>query len=74
MAADPAWIGDRLRSEIDKNETERVRLKQPVAVFLFYWTAFGNGENAPLKPLYDVGTDISSLLRRIRLTAKSNLK
>lgn len=46
LAADPAWTGDRLRSEIDKNETERVRLKQPVAVFLFYWTAFGNGENA----------------------------
>ncbi|TQL18057.1 murein L,D-transpeptidase YcbB/YkuD [Zymomonas mobilis] len=46
LSADPAWTGDRLRSEIDKNETERVRLKQPVAVFLFYWTAFGNGENA----------------------------
>ncbi|MFT8796599.1 hypothetical protein [Zymomonas mobilis] len=36
LATDLAWIGDRLRSEIDKNETERVHLKQPVAIFLFY--------------------------------------
>ncbi|GEB89265.1 MAG: L,D-transpeptidase family protein [Zymomonas mobilis subsp. pomaceae] len=46
LASDPTWTGDRLRSEIDKNETQRVKLKQPVAVFLFYWTAFGSGENA----------------------------
>ncbi|MFT8451186.1 MAG: hypothetical protein ABF675_03145 [Zymomonas mobilis] len=27
LAADPAWTGDHLRSEIDKNGTERIHLK-----------------------------------------------
>jgi murein L,D-transpeptidase YcbB/YkuD len=40
MADDPDWPPERLQSTIDEGETVRVKVPHPIAVFLFYWTAY----------------------------------
>ncbi len=37
---DPKWNGDAIQSAIDAGDTLRVGLKDQVAVYLLYWTAF----------------------------------
>ncbi|MDE1173416.1 MAG: L,D-transpeptidase family protein [Parvibaculaceae bacterium] len=40
LAPDPAWNRTRLDALIDSRDTSRVRLVNPMPVFLAYWTAF----------------------------------
>jgi murein L,D-transpeptidase YcbB/YkuD len=40
FAGDPAWTPDAIDSTIASGETVRAQLSQPLAVFLFYWTAY----------------------------------
>lgn len=37
---DPKWTAAAIADEIDAKKTERVILKRPTAVLIFYWTAF----------------------------------
>ena len=44
LQADPAWTADAVEKAIADGHTQRVRLPQPVAVYLFYWTAFAGND------------------------------
>ena len=39
---DPAWGDDAISAAVDKGDTVRARLAQPIAVYLLYWTAFAS--------------------------------
>ncbi len=43
---DPKWAGDAIQTAIDTNETQRVGLKDQVAVYLLYWSAFATSSGA----------------------------
>ena len=43
LKADPAWSPEAIAAAVDKGDTVRARLPQPVSVFLLYWTAFASG-------------------------------
>lgn len=38
-----AWGGDAIEAAVDKGDTVRARLTDPVTVYLLYWTAFASG-------------------------------
>jgi len=40
MKGDPKWTPDAINQAIEKGDTVRASLPRPIAVFLFYWTAF----------------------------------
>jgi len=42
LGNDPRWTPDAVAAAIDKGDTVRARLTQPVPVFIFYWTAFAS--------------------------------
>ncbi len=41
---DPLWTADAIDAAIAKGETVRAPLAEPVAVFLFYWTAYASAD------------------------------
>lgn len=43
LKGDPAWTPEAIAAAVDKGDTVRARLPQPVSVFLLYWTAFASG-------------------------------
>ena len=47
LKADPRWSPDAIRAAVARNDTVRVRLPSPEAVYLLYWTAFA-GEDGPV--------------------------
>jgi len=42
LEKDPEWAGGAVEQAIATGKTQRVRLPERVAVYLFYWTAFAN--------------------------------
>ncbi len=40
MQGDPAWTSEAIDATLASGKTVRVSLPQPIAVFLFYWTAY----------------------------------
>jgi murein L,D-transpeptidase YcbB/YkuD len=43
LESDPAWTDETISAAIEKGDTVRARLADPVAVYLLYWTAFASG-------------------------------
>ncbi len=41
---DPVWTPDAIDAALKKGDTVRAPLAEPVAVFLFYWTAYANAD------------------------------
>jgi murein L,D-transpeptidase YcbB/YkuD len=46
LDGDPTWTPDAISAAIDKGDTVRARLAEPVPVFIFYWTAFASPDGA----------------------------
>jgi murein L,D-transpeptidase YcbB/YkuD len=44
LADDPQWSPQALRAAIDSGQTRTVNLRQPVPVYLLYWTAWVDGD------------------------------
>jgi murein L,D-transpeptidase YcbB/YkuD len=44
LKGDPKWGDGGVEAAIAKGDTVRARLPQPVAVYLFYWTAFASAD------------------------------
>ena len=44
LADDPDWTADAIDAALKKGDTVRAQLAQPVAVYLFYWTAYANAD------------------------------
>ncbi|TVV77300.1 L,D-transpeptidase family protein [Sphingomonas solaris] len=42
LTGDAKWEGDAVQAAIDKGDTVRARLPQPISVYLLYWTAFAS--------------------------------
>jgi murein L,D-transpeptidase YcbB/YkuD len=42
LAGDPTWTPEAIAAAVEKGDTVRARLPQPVPVFIFYWTAFAS--------------------------------
>jgi murein L,D-transpeptidase YcbB/YkuD len=40
LEGDPTWTPEKIQDQLDSQKTVRVPLKEKVAVFIFYWTAF----------------------------------
>jgi murein L,D-transpeptidase YcbB/YkuD len=40
LQGDPKWTSDAISTQVATDDTVRVRLPEPVPVFIFYWTAF----------------------------------
>jgi murein L,D-transpeptidase YcbB/YkuD len=41
---DPDWTPDAIDAAIQKGDTVRARLPEPVAVYIFYWTAYASAD------------------------------
>lgn len=46
LRADPAWQPDAIAAAVSTQQTQRVRLTEPMAVYLLYWTAFASSNGA----------------------------
>jgi murein L,D-transpeptidase YcbB/YkuD len=44
LQADPIWTADTIDAALKKGETVRAPLADPVAVYLFYWTAYASAD------------------------------
>jgi murein L,D-transpeptidase YcbB/YkuD len=44
LAGDPAWSPEAIDAAIEKGDTVRARLSEPVPVFILYWTAFAGAD------------------------------
>jgi murein L,D-transpeptidase YcbB/YkuD len=44
LADDPVWTGDAIDAALDKGDTVRAQLSEPVAVYLLYWTAYASAD------------------------------
>lgn len=68
LANDPKWGADAIQATVDGGDTTRVRLSEPVPVFILYWTAFAgaDGQMHFRSDPYDWDRE---LLRRVRVLA-----
>jgi len=46
LANDPKWTPDAIAAAVEKGDTLRVRLTDPIPVFIFYWTAFASPDGS----------------------------
>jgi L,D-transpeptidase YcbB len=44
LQGDPDWTPDAIDAALKKGDTVRARLPEPIAVFLFYWTAYASAD------------------------------
>lgn len=44
LEGDPTWTPQRMADTVDAGKTVRVKLPEPIPMYLFYWTAFVDGE------------------------------
>ena len=44
LQGDPDWTADAIDAALKKGDTVRAQLSDPVAVFLFYWTAYASAD------------------------------
>jgi len=64
LADDPRWSPEALRAAIDSGQTRTVNLREPVPVYLLYWTAWGGSDGAVQfrRDIYDRDAPLAAAL------------
>ena len=68
LADDSSWNGSRIAAALAGSQTQTVRLREPVPVYVFYWTVWvDDGGNVQFRPdLYDIDLQLIEALSTAR--------
>jgi len=61
---DPAWTRERIEAAIESGETRAIRVREPVAVHILYWTAWA-GDDGRVRFRRDIYLRDAALVRAL---------